>query len=77
MSDYKLLYSGFDQFDIAFQGALSASSQKIIAEAKRQARKSQEPVLTEVGPGRVAMHVLEHGMRGGFAYVCDTGPTGE
>lgn len=77
MMRHKLLYSGFDQFDVAFQGALSLDALEHLAKAKQQAKQTGEPALVTLGPGRVDMHVADHGMRGGFAYVCDTGPTGE
>jgi hypothetical protein len=74
---FKLLYSGFDQFDVAFQGALPRDVVAVLEAAKEEAQKQQEPVLVTVGPGRVDMHVAENGKRGGYAFSCNTGPTGE
>lgn len=74
---YRLLHSGFDQFDIAFQGAPSLNVLEQLRQAKEQAKEQQEPALVCIGPDNIEMHVAEHGMRGGYAFVCDTGPTGE
>ncbi len=74
---YQLLYSGFDQFDIAFQGALPRDVVATLEMARDEAQEQQEPVLVTVGPGSVDMHVSGHGLSGGYAFVCDTGPTGE
>lgn len=73
---YKLLYAGFDSLDIAFAGALPYSALEALEKARAEAQESQEPVLTHIGPNNVAMHVFGHGMRGGFAFVVDTGPLG-
>lgn len=74
---YRLLHSGFDQFDIAFQGAPSLDVLEQLKEAKEKAKEQEGPTLVAVGPGNVQMHVANHGMRGGYAFVCDTGPVGE
>lgn len=73
---YRLLYSGFDQFDIAFQGAPSPDVLEQLRRAKEQARENGQPALVSIGPQQVAMLVSENGKRGGYAFSCDTGPTG-
>jgi len=74
---YRLLHSGFDQFDIAFQGAPSFEVLEQLREAKEQARITGEPTLAAIGPQKIKMHVAENGKKGGYAFSCDTGPTGE
>lgn len=73
---YECLHSGFDQFDVAFQGALSQEVRAALAEAKEAAAAQQSPVLVQVGPGNVSMLIRDHGKKGGYAFSCDTGPTG-
>lgn len=73
----RLLYSGFDQFDIAFKGAIPHDVLVSLAAAKETALRTRIPTFVRVGPGAVEMHVKEHGMRGGYAFACETGPTGE
>lgn len=73
---YKLLHAGFDTLDVAFAGALPNTALSKLEHACAVAKECQEPVLTAIGPGNVSMHVSAHGMRGGFAFVVDTGPLG-
>lgn len=74
---YTLLYKGFDKFDVAFRGALEPMALEILEGAKQQAIERKEgKVLVSIGPGNVDMHVLDHGGRGGYTYVCSTGPFG-
>lgn len=74
---YELLYKGFDKFDVAFRGALEPMPLSILEAAKREAiEKREDKLLVSIGPGNVDMHVLNHGGRGGYTYVCSTGPTG-
>lgn len=74
---YKLLYKGFDKFDVAFRGALEPIPLATLEAAKREAiEKKEDKILVSIGPGNVDMHVLNHGGRGGYTYVCNTGPFG-
>ena len=73
----KLIYSGFDKLEISFQGALSPEALEVLRSAKEEAKKRQSQVLVQIGPGKVEMHVADHGLKGGYAFVTDTGPTGE
>ncbi len=73
---YELLYAGFDTLDVAFAGTLPADALAALDNARETAQERQEPVLTTIGPGKVEMHVLGHGMRGGYAFIVDTGPLG-
>ena len=72
----ELLYAGFDTLDVAIAGALMPDAISTLETAREEAAERQEPVLTSIGPGRVEMHVSGHGMRGGYAFVVDTGPLG-
>lgn len=73
---YELLHAGFDTLDVAFAGALPFDALAKLEIAREEAQERQEEVLTSIGPGNVEMHVQGIGMRGGYAYVCDTGPLG-
>jgi hypothetical protein len=73
---YELLHAGFDTMDVAFAGALPFDALAKLETAREEAQERQEEVLTSIGPGNVEMHVQGSGMRGGYAYVCDTGPLG-
>lgn len=73
---YELLHAGFDTIDLAFAGALPAETFDVLAGAREEALERQEPILANIGPGNVAMHVSGHGMRGGYAFITDTGPLG-
>lgn len=74
---YKLLYKGFDKFDVAFRGALPIPVLNMLEAAKNEAVVTkQDSVLVTIKPGNVSMLVSSSGMRGGYAYSCSTGPTG-
>jgi hypothetical protein len=73
---FELLYAGFDTMDVAFAGALPSETLTTLEHARKEAQERQAPVLLAIGPGQVAMHILGHGMRGGYAFIVDTGPTG-
>ncbi len=73
---FNLLYAGFDTLDVAFAGALPIDTLAALEQAREQAQESQEPVLLSIGPGEVSMHVSGFGMRGGYAFIVDTGPIG-
>ena len=73
----RLLHTGFDALDVAFQGALPKATIEHLLETKSEAAKLQDKVLTEIGPGNVEMHVHKAGLKGGYAIRTDTGPLGE
>lgn len=73
----KLLYAGFDTVDVAFQGAFPVETIGLLKAAREAATKRQEPVLVQLGPERVAMHIEPSGLRGGYAFRASTGPLGE
>ena len=75
--EMKVLRSGFDGLDIAFQGALPADVLGDLEEARNVAQVAQTPTLVQIGPGNVSVHVHETGKRGGYRYTCSTGPEGE
>lgn len=70
----EVIYRGFDGLDVAFQGHIPAELDACLEEAKTQASKRMQSVLIEYQG--VKMHVGETGMKGGYAYLCDTGPDG-
>jgi len=73
---FELFYAGFDTIDIAIAGALPKDALARLKAAREQAQETQEEALVNIGPGEVQMHVSGHGMRGGYAFLCDTGPLG-
>ncbi len=73
----KQLYAGFDTLEVAFLGALPIEALEVFREAKQDAAKEQERQLVTIGPGNVAGHLASHGLTGGYAFLFDTGPTGE
>lgn len=70
----KPFYWNFDGLDVAFQGAIPPALVDVLEKAKAEAQTSRAPVLVE-WQGE-PMHVAESGAKGGYAYRCDTGPTG-
>lgn len=73
----RVLYSGFDKLDVALRGALSIESLNRLRNAREEAYRRGEESLAEIGPGQVPMHVRGYGMRGGYAFITNTGPIGE
>jgi len=72
--ELKPFYWNFDGLDVAFQGRISQDLVNVLEEAKTEAQNARAAVLVE-WQGE-AMHVAESGSKGGYAYRCDTGPTG-
>lgn len=70
-------YMGFDSLYVAFKGALPIETIARLKEVRDQAAERQEDVLTEIGPGKVPGHLASHGLKGGYAFIFDTGPVGE
>ena len=77
MRPLKTLHRGFDKLEMAIKGALLPDDLDILEAGRAEAEKSHHATLVEIGPGKVAMHVAESGMKGGYAFRCDTGPLGE
>ncbi|MZR30235.1 hypothetical protein [Sneathiella litorea] len=73
----KQLYAGFDTIEVAFLGALPIETLEVFREAKQEAAKLQERQLVTIGPGNVTGHIASHGLTGGYAFLFDTGPTGD
>jgi len=73
---YELLQAGFDTLDVAFAGVIPTRVLSMFKDAQQEAANWQKKVLVIVGPGKVPMKVASHGMRGGYAYLTDTGPLG-
>lgn len=76
MTEFKLIYSGFDKLDFAFQGALPPETIDALKAVKDRAQKENEPQLVNIGPRNLAAHVFDRGMRGGYALRINTGPLG-
>lgn len=72
----KLLYAGVDTLDFAIKGAVAREDLERLQTAKELAVTWQASTLTEIGPRRLSVHVSEHGRKGGFAFVLNTGPLG-
>lgn len=70
----RVIYSGFDALDVAYQGRISDDFLACLEQAQQKAVETREPALLEYGGLR--FHVAESGARGGYAFRCDTGPIG-
>lgn len=73
---FELVYSGFDKLDVAFQGGLPERTLATLKVAKEQAQKENEAQFVVIGPGNVEAYVHERGLKGGYTFRVDTGPTG-
>lgn len=73
----RLLHRGFDGLDMAFCGALRLEDIGAFEDARGRAEREFQPVLVKIGSDRIAMHVADHGAKGGFRFIGDTGPMGE
>ena len=71
----RTLHTSFDKLDIAYCGALNEEALATLREAKSIAQERQAKVRVRIGGESV---LVEHGgQQGGYAFVFDTGPTGE
>lgn len=70
----KPFYVNFDGLDVSFQGCIPQALVDVLETARLEAVETRAPALVEWN-GQ-AMHVAESGARGGYAFRCDTGPTG-
>ncbi|MFT3674217.1 hypothetical protein [Aestuariivirga sp.] len=77
MRPERLLHRGFDRLEIAYKAALAPADIDILEAALAEAKARFQPVLVELGPGKVPMHIAEAGLKGGYAFRGDTGPEGE
>ena len=73
---YEVLHQGVDTLDIAFQGAFPDATLKELDAAAEEARAANKEQLLTIGPGSIPVLLQPNGMRGGFRYVFNTGPTG-
>ena len=71
------LYAGFDTIEVAFMGALPHDALTLMAETKKEAIALQDKQLITIGPGEVEGFIIEKGLKGGYAFMFDTGPLGE
>lgn len=71
-----LLRAGIDTLQLAFQGALPSEVLARLKVARERAAAERQPALASLGPAAVKALVRDHGMRGGFAFMLDTGPAG-
>jgi len=74
---YRLLHAGFDKLDVAFAAEIPETLLLRLAVAKEAAALQREPAFATLGPNKLPAHVMESGGRGGYAFVVDTGTTGE
>lgn len=70
----ELLYQGFDGLDVAFASRIPQALSDSLEEAQRVAKENRRPEPLEWRDAR--MMVTEAGMRGGYAFSCDTGHDG-
>ncbi len=70
----KPFYWNFDGLDVTFQGRIPQAMVERLEEAKAEAITAKAAVLLEWQDE--PMHVGESGAKGGYAFRCDTGPTG-
>jgi hypothetical protein len=70
----KPFYWNFDGLDVTFQGRIPPALVEKLEETKAEAITTRAAVLLEWQDE--PMHVGESGAKGGYAFRCDTGPTG-
>lgn len=73
----KLMYQGFDGFDVSFQGMIPASIREQLEYARESAQNKRNIETTFLGFNHIPVHVAESGSRGGYKYRFDTGPDRE
>ena len=73
---YQILHYGVDTLDIAFKGAFPDATLKELEATANEARATNKDQPLAIGPRAVPALVTPNGMRGGFRYVFNTGPTG-
>ncbi len=69
----KLIYQGFDGFDVSFQGIVPAYIRYQLDRAKEKARNDRKPALALLGEKEIPVLVFEAGAKGGYKYSFDTG----
>ncbi|MEE9312855.1 MAG: hypothetical protein V3V10_10655, partial [Planctomycetota bacterium] len=70
-----LLHKGFDALDVAFPGQISKSLTAFLDSKKAEAQENGIPVLASMNG--LQFHVAPSGASGGYAFICNTGKTGE
>ena len=70
----KVLYRGFDGLDVAFQGRVPDALLAELEDARERAVKEMRAAMLDYRGVRMA--VADSGARGGYAFLCDTGPDG-
>lgn len=70
-----LLHKGFDALDVAFPGQISNSLTAFLDSKKAEAQKNGIPILAR--RNGLKFHVAPSGASGGYAFICNTGKTGE
>lgn len=70
-----LLHKGFDALDVAFPGQISKSLAGFLDSKKAEAQQNGIPVLASLNG--LQFHVAPSGAAGGYAFICNTGNTGE
>ena len=70
-----LLHKGFDALDVAFPSQISKSLTAFLDSKKAEAQENGIPVLASLNG--LQFHVAPSGAAGGYAFICNTGKTGE
>ena len=73
----KVVHSGIDTLDVAFQGALRPADVDTLQVAKDEASETRGTTLTKIGPEAVEVAVYGYGTKTGYSFIVDTGPDGE
>jgi hypothetical protein len=72
----RVVYTGLDGLDLAYQGRLPAKVRAELERAKERAKEAGEPVLALIGAKATPVHVYPHGGPG-FSFMWETGEDGE
>ena len=70
-----LLHKGFDALDVAFPNQISKCLTAFLDRKKAEAQENGIPILASFNG--LKFHVAPSGASGGYAFICNTGKTGE
>ncbi|WP_068080577.1 hypothetical protein [Polycladidibacter stylochi] len=73
----KLVHAGFDSIEVAFIGCLPEETLVQLRQAKEAAQQEQQDQSVSLNNGRVRGCVRQTGLKGGYAFLLDTGADGE
>lgn len=72
--DFTLIHRGFDGLDLSYKGNIRVEFLQVLEAARDRAGATRQPQLVRLADK--PMLVQECGARGGYRFVCDTGPFG-